>query len=72
MTDPGIAQALEESAVEVLEQMFFVDAVRLEGDSPPDGGLAVELAFDGDPPGRLWLEVAPSAAAAIAGSFLTR
>ena len=70
MTDWQVDRALEQAAVEVLQQMFFVDAVRQSAPSSTAASLAVELTFDGDPPGHLLLSLEPQAAVSIAANFL--
>ena len=68
MNDREITQALAQSGIEVLETMFFVDAV--PADEPPAEAFSVEITFDGDPPGHFLLHIAAPAAASIAANFL--
>jgi CheY-specific phosphatase CheX len=72
MDNVEIQQALEQSATEVLEQMFFISPVVMppRHSTPPAGSLLVQLAFDGDPPGRLSMHLPPEAAVNIAANFL--
>jgi CheY-specific phosphatase CheX len=72
MIDGGVRQALEQSAAEVLETMFFLSALpRPAWDArPPAGALLVQVAFEGDPAGCLSMHLHPHAAAAIAANFL--
>jgi CheY-specific phosphatase CheX len=68
-------QALRDSVDEVLEKMFFVEALGESPDSAsaegePPAAVAVELTFDGDPPGSLTLWVTSAAARPIAADFL--
>jgi CheY-specific phosphatase CheX len=72
MTDTSIHQALRESVVEVLEKMFFIEAIT---DPPPEAAaqsraVLVALAFDGDPPGVFRMSLARAAATRIAADFL--
>uniref|UniRef100_Q01VJ3 CheC, inhibitor of MCP methylation n=1 Tax=Solibacter usitatus (strain Ellin6076) TaxID=234267 RepID=Q01VJ3_SOLUE len=72
MTDTSIQLALRESVVEVLEKMFFIEAITdLPADAAsPEPALAVALEFDGDPPGVFRISLARAAAAQIAADFL--
>jgi CheY-specific phosphatase CheX len=72
MDNLEIQRALEQSATEVLEQMFFINPVALppQASAPAAGALLVQLAFDGDPPGRLFMHLPMEAAANIAANFL--
>ena len=72
MTDTSIHLALRESVVEVLEKMFFIDAITA---LPPDAAaqgpaVVVALEFDGDPPGVFRMSLARAAAVLIAADFL--
>ena len=72
MPEIPFQRALHDSVREVLEKMFFVEALDEppgETDSP-DGGLAVELTFEGSPSGALTLRVSIAAARQIAADFL--
>lgn len=75
MNELVIGHALRDSVREVLEKMFFVQA--LEGSSAaelsasvPGAEIAVRLAFEGRPPGSLTLRVNTVAAREIAAGFL--
>jgi CheY-specific phosphatase CheX len=72
MDNAGIQYALEQSATEVLEQMFFINPlVQTPQDAAPAAdALLVQIAFDGDPPGRLCMHLPYEAAANIAANFL--
>lgn len=75
MPEPVLHAALRDSVTEVLEKMFFVPAME---ETPPEGAgvmpcegqLAVEVAFEGQPSGRLVLCVSPCTARSIAADFL--
>ena len=72
MTDTSIHLALRESVVEVLEKMFFVEAItdlapEIAAQSP---AVLVALQFDGNPPGVFRMSLARTAAALIAADFL--
>jgi CheY-specific phosphatase CheX len=72
VTETAIQRALAQSVSEVLEKMFFLEA--LDGteepadDQPQD--LSIRLAFEGDPPGTFRLRLAGAAANSIAADFL--
>lgn len=72
MPELPFQRALHDSVQEVLEKMFFVEAL----DEPPgetepqDGDLKVKLAFEGSPSGALTLRVSSAAARQIAADFL--
>jgi CheY-specific phosphatase CheX len=72
MPELQFQRALHDSVQEVLEKMFFVEAL----DEPPDqtesqdGDMAVELSFEGAPSGALTLRVSSAAARQIAADFL--
>jgi CheY-specific phosphatase CheX len=68
-------QVLRSSVDEVLEKMFFVEALGESPDSSPGGEkpqaeVAVQVGFLGDPPGSLTLRVTSAAARPIAADFL--
>jgi len=70
--DVTFESALRESAMEVLEKMFFICD---SGAPVPEGDiraseLAVRLTFEGSPPGWLALRVGKMAARSIAADFL--
>ena len=65
-------QALAQSVSDVLEKMFFLEALA-DTEEPslnPAGDLSIRLHFHGDPPGQFRLRLARSAADAIAADFL--
>ncbi len=72
MTDTSIQLALRESVVEVLEKMFFIEAItELPADNAaPAPAVIVALEFDGDPPGVFRMSLARAAATQIAADFL--
>jgi CheY-specific phosphatase CheX len=70
--DATFDSALRESAVEVLEKMFFISDVGetvAESDSAALE-IAARLTFDGSPPGWLALRMSKMAARSIAADFL--
>jgi CheY-specific phosphatase CheX len=72
MPETPIQCALRESVEEVLEKMFFVEAIEepsLEAGSP-DAEIAVRLTFEGSPSGALTLRVTSAAARRFAADFL--
>jgi CheY-specific phosphatase CheX len=71
VTELTIREALSSAVTEVLESMFFLEALGEAEDSSADGDtITARMIFDGDPPGsfRMWLE--RKAANAIAADFL--
>jgi CheY-specific phosphatase CheX len=71
VTEPEIRQVLQDAVRDVLEKMFF--AIPLEEPDEagfPADGIAVELAFEGDPSGALLLSMSSPAARQIAADFL--
>jgi CheY-specific phosphatase CheX len=70
VSEPSIATALAESVREVLEKMFFVDAMEPAPGETPMAGLAAELSFDGNPPGHFRLVLDQRAARSAAADFL--
>jgi CheY-specific phosphatase CheX len=71
MPDDGIQAVLIEAATEVLEKMFFLTVVSVEGPPEDDGSIVIEVAFQGSPPGRLWVRLSSEATAiSIAANFL--
>ena len=76
MTDPlreaTILAALAAAVADVLESMFFVEAVPAASELPEAEAdvVAVEIRFDGDPPGRFQMRLAQMAAHSIATDFL--
>jgi CheY-specific phosphatase CheX len=62
--------ALAESVQEVLEKMFFIDALEPVQEGTQPAGIAAELMFDGDPPGSFRLELDVQAARPVAADFL--
>jgi len=73
VTENPIRQALQDSVDEVLEKMFFVETqgecAEPAGDPAADE-IAVELTFQGEPPGALLLRLTSPAARQIAADFL--
>ena len=73
MIENEIRGFLPDAVNEVLERMFFVQAM---GESPrqlpdgPDGQTAASVRFDGDPSGSLTLWLTAEAALPIAADFL--
>jgi CheY-specific phosphatase CheX len=72
MTDTSIHRALRESVVEVLDKMFFVEAITdLSSEAATQSpAVLVSLRFDGDPPGVFRMSLDRAAAALIAADFL--
>ena len=71
MTDTTIREALVSAVADVLESMFFLDAIGEAPEPPPDAAMVtVHLTFDGDPPGSFLMRIALPAADAIAADFL--
>lgn len=71
MTDTALRVALSEAVAEALEKMFFVPEVgELDPDAPAGAAMTVQVAFRGDPPGRMTLELTDSSARTIAADFL--
>ena len=71
MTDTTIQAALSTAVADVLESMFFLEAL---GEAAEPGAEAetvtAHLTFDGDPPGWFHMRLARTAASAIAADFL--
>jgi CheY-specific phosphatase CheX len=75
VNEPVVQQALRDSVDEVLDKMFFVQAL---GESPdpglaamePPAAIAVRLTFLGEPSGSLALRLTSTAARSIAADFL--
>lgn len=72
VSDVTFESALRDSAVEVLQKMFFICD---DGTPAPEGDngtpeIAVRLTFEGTPPGWLALRVGKMAARSIAADFL--
>jgi CheY-specific phosphatase CheX len=64
-------RALEESAGEVLEKMFFIGALEERGsDTQPYPEITTRVNFEGSPSGALTMRVAAAAARSIAADFL--
>ncbi len=71
MTDTTIHTALRSAVADVLESMFFLEAVGEAAEPPPEAEtVAAHLTFEGKPPGYFHMRVARSAASAIAADFL--
>lgn len=70
MPDTAIQAVLEDVAAEVLEKMFFLSTAPIAPFPVGPGAIIVRLAFEGDPPGRLYLHMSGQAALSIAANFL--
>ena len=72
MPEPTLPIALRESVVEVLEKMFFISAFEEPPGEPQPSGpdVAVQLTFEGDPPGSLTLYTSRAVGRSIAADFL--
>ena len=70
MREARILTALATAVGVVLESMFFVEAVPATSEAPEAEAVAVEIRFDGDPPGRFQMRLARMAAHSIATDFL--
>jgi CheY-specific phosphatase CheX len=71
VTDTTIREALAGAVADVLERMFFLDALGEAAESPAEAEtVTVRLTFDGDPPGRFQMRIARAAAHTIAADFL--
>ncbi len=74
MTDPlreaMIHAALAAAVADVLESMFFIEALGEVSEDPDASAVAVEIQFDGDPPGSFQMRLAHGAAKCIAANFL--
>ena len=71
MTDTTIRAALGSATADVLESMFFLEALGEATEPPADvETVTVHLAFDGDPPGCFQMRIARAAADTIAADFL--
>ena len=66
-----IHAALSTAVADVLESMFFLEALGEAAEPPAEAEtVTAHLTFDGDPPGWFHLRLARSAASAIAADFL--
>jgi CheY-specific phosphatase CheX len=73
MPSSGLEPALFDSAVEVLETMFFTSVLGDASDLPTDTSwVSAELSFRGTRSGRFGVTVAAPAARIIAANFLGR
>jgi CheY-specific phosphatase CheX len=71
VTDTAIRTALSSAVADVLERMFFLEALGEAAEPPPEEAtVTVQVTFDGDPPGRFQMRIARPAAIAIAADFL--
>jgi two-component system chemotaxis response regulator CheB len=69
--DTAIREALASAVADVLERMFFLEALGEAAEPPPEAGtVTVNLTFDGDPPGAFRMRIARQAADTIAADFL--
>ena len=65
-----IHEALAAAVADVLENMFFLEALGEASEALETEAIAVEIGFDGDPPGRFQMRLAPMAAQCFAADFL--
>ena len=72
MNDTRMRRELALAGMDVLEKMFFLNAVEqpVEERNTASGDLVAEISFQGNPPGRFRMELPRPAAASIAGNFL--
>ncbi len=70
MNDGTLAEALRASVADVLEKMFFVRSFGESEETAAEPQMVAQMAFDGDPPGSLKLQVTAPAARSIAADFL--
>jgi CheY-specific phosphatase CheX len=71
VTDTTIHAGLSSAVAEVLERMFFLEALGEAAEPPPEAEtVTVQMTFDGDPPGCFQMRLARPAANAIAANFL--
>jgi CheY-specific phosphatase CheX len=69
--DTTIHAALSTAVADVLESMFFLEAVGEAAEPPPEAEtVTAHLTFEGEPPGCFRMRLARSAASAIAADFL--
>jgi CheY-specific phosphatase CheX len=62
---------LSSAVADVLESMFFLEAVGEAAEPPPEAEtVTAHLSFEGEPPGYFHMRLARSAASAIAADFL--
>ena len=65
-----IHTALAAAVADVLESMFFIETSGESHEPPVAEAMAVEIRFDGDPPGRFQMRLTPDAARCFAADFL--
>ena len=71
MTDMTIREALASAVADVLESMFFLEALGEAAEPPADAECCtVQLTFAGDPPGCFQMRIARAVAATFAADFL--
>ena len=74
MTDPlreaTIHAALAAAVADVLESMFFIEAIEETSEKEATASVTVEIPFNGDPAGRFQMRLAQGAAQCIAADFL--
>jgi Chemotaxis phosphatase CheX len=71
VTDLTIRAALSSAVADVLESMFFLDALDEAAEPGADAEtVTVRMSFEGDPPGCFQLRLGRPAADAIASDFL--
>ncbi|MEO8369926.1 MAG: chemotaxis protein CheX [Candidatus Solibacter sp.] len=70
LKETTIHAALAAAVTDVLESMFFIETFEESSESPEAPATEVEIRFDGDPPGRFQMRLAPEAAQCFAADFL--
>jgi len=71
VTDTTIRKALSSAVADVLESMFFLEALGETTEPPPQAEAVVaRVTFDGDPPGCFHMRLARPAVNAVAADFL--
>jgi len=68
--DATIHEALAAAVGDVLESMFFIQALGEASETHEAEAVVVEIRFDGDPPGLFQMRLASGAAQCIAADFL--
>ena len=69
--DAEFAATLRRVSDEVLETMFFTEAVAADCDhSWFETGVSVRMDFDGSHYGEMWMAISPAAVPAVASAFL--
>jgi CheY-specific phosphatase CheX len=70
VTDITIRSALSSAVADVLESMFFLEALTETTEPPETEALITHVTFEGDPPGCFQMRLARPAVSAIAADFL--